>query len=93
MAVSTPLVTVAAAFAAIGALYGFDSHYHQSDRHWFFCALQNESPHSQQNSEVNGKSKESAVDGKGRPSKVGRLSPVFAPEFDGLHCYETLVRQ
>lgn len=83
---STPLAAVAAAAAAIGAFCGFDSHYHQSDRH-------NENPHSHfhQNSEVNGKSRELAVDGKGMPSKVRRLSPVFAPEFDGLHCYETLV--
>lgn len=85
MAFSAPQATVAAA-AAIGALCGFDSHYHQSDRH-------NEEHHFQQNGEVNGKSRELAVHGKQRPSKVGRLPPVFAPEFDGLHCYETLVWQ
>ena len=27
-----------------------------------------------------------------RPSKKERHGPVFAPEFDGLFCYETLIK-
>lgn len=77
MAVNTPVFTIAAAVAAIGAFCRFESHRLPStsdtDGH-------HDQSYSRQGGELNGKAKKE------------RATVGFAPEFDGLHCYETLVR-
>lgn len=71
---NTPLFTIAAAVAAIGAFWSFESHRHPSttDTH-------HDKSYSRQNGELNGKSEES------------RRAVGFAPQFDGLHIYESLI--
>jgi len=78
MAVNTSLFTIAGAVAAIGAFCSFESHRLPSTKS-DTDAHHNQS-HSRQDGELNGKAKEE------------RAAVRFAPQFDGLHCFETLVR-
>lgn len=80
MAVTTPLFTIAAAVAAIGAFCCFESHRHPSTRTATDTGILHNERYGRLDSELNGKAKEE------------RLLARFAPQFDGLYCYETLVR-